>query len=577
MSMQAAGARTVRSGVPAGVRQIRLGSGLVLMTYVGLHLSNHAMGNISLAWMERVLLLQKFIWQGVIGTTALYSALSVHFVLGLWALYERRRVHWTAEELLQLGLGLAIPPLIANHLAVTRVAFTALGLNKGYAQELYSFWIASPFLGRAQLVLLVVAWTHGCLGMWFWLRMQRWFTPIRSVLLVAAVLLPVLALLGYFQAGRAVVELAKDPAWRAIATPPTLVGTPAQNAWLASLRNGFFLFDGIAVGLVLLARLLRSLRERRSGRFRVLYPGGQRPVVPIGLSVLEVSLISGIPHATACGGRGRCTLCRVRVMGEGLPLPAEAERRVLARLGVAPDQVRLACQLRPRRDLSVIPLVPPEAQRAFLHRRQAGLESQERFLVHMFVDMRDSTRFAATRMPHDTVFLLGRFIGAVSAAVLEAGGVPNQFLGDGILAIFGLTAPPRTACLQSLAALGGVARNIRVLGTLLEQELDTPLRFGIGMQCGRTIIGEIGFRNHVTVTGLGDPPNVASRLQGLSRELGCEAVVAEDIFSMAGLSGAALPPHQAQLRGRADAVPARLFFAIERDLALLHGEAPAPA
>src|SRR5271163_4691430 len=132
--------------IPA-VRTVRLASGLVLFTYVGLHLLNHSLGNISLAWMERGLLVQKFIWQGVLGTTALYSALAVHFVLGLSAFYERRRVHWTPAEAMQLLLGLAVPPLLANHLAVTRIAFASFGLNKGYAQELYSFWIASPPLG----------------------------------------------------------------------------------------------------------------------------------------------------------------------------------------------------------------------------------------------------------------------------------------------------------------------------------------------------------------------------------------------------------------------------------------------
>jgi adenylate cyclase len=153
-----------------GLRRIRLCSGLVLFTYVSLHLTNHALGNVSLEVMERGLLVQKFIWQGWIGTTALYLALTGHFFLGLYALYERRRMHWTPPELVQLLLGLAVPPLLANHLAATRVAFTAFGLNKGYAQEFYSFWIASPTLGWIQLTLLVVAWLHGCLGIMFWLR-----------------------------------------------------------------------------------------------------------------------------------------------------------------------------------------------------------------------------------------------------------------------------------------------------------------------------------------------------------------------------------------------------------------------
>ncbi|MGH7153917.1 MAG: adenylate/guanylate cyclase domain-containing protein, partial [Acetobacteraceae bacterium] len=65
---------------PSGIRTVRLISGVVLFTYVGLHLLNHSLGNISLDWMERGLLVQKFIWQGILGTAALYTALGVHFI-----------------------------------------------------------------------------------------------------------------------------------------------------------------------------------------------------------------------------------------------------------------------------------------------------------------------------------------------------------------------------------------------------------------------------------------------------------------------------------------------------------------
>ncbi len=219
------------------------------------------------------------------------------------------------------------------------------------------------------------------------------------------------------------MALAQDPVWRAAATRPDLVGTPVETVWLADLRNGFPATDGVALLLVLLARAIRALRDRRAGRVNILYPDGRRAVVPLGFSLLEASRVAGIDHASPCGGRGRCSLCRVRVAAR-MPLPAvtRSERRILDQLGLDPDIVRLACLLRPEDDIAVIPLIPPEAATALLHRRQSGVAPEERFLVHLFVDMRDSTRFAATRLPHDSVFILGRFIACVSAAVLEAGG-----------------------------------------------------------------------------------------------------------------------------------------------------------
>lgn len=562
-------ASVIRRLRPSGLRQVRLCSGLVLLCYVSLHLTNHALGNFSLAVMERGLLVQKFIWQGWIGTTALYAALTTHFLLGLHALYERRRLHWTPPELAQLLLGLAVPPLLANHLAVTRIAFAEFDLNKGYAQELYSFWIAAPGLGDIQLTLLIVAWLHGCLGIAFWLRVKPWFARLRAPLLAVAVLLPVLALLGYLQAGREVVALAQDPVWRAAATAPSRTGTPQQNLWLTNLRNDFLLFDGAALVLVVLARFARAAIERRRGRICVSFPDGQRQHVPLGFSVMEASLLAGIPHAGLCGARARCSLCRVRVLGSpSLPPPEEPEHRVLARLQADPQQIRLACQLRPRCNVAVLPLVPPDAQAAFLHRRQQRAMPSERFIAVMVVDMRGSTQLAAARLPFDNVFILGRFVAAISAAVVQAGGTPNQFLGDGVLAIFGLQSDARSACRQAVTAVALVARNIRLLNVALEHELAGPIDFGVGVHCGQAVVGEIGFGDHVAFTALGDAPNVASRLEALTKDLGCEAVVSDDVLHHGGLGAKmlTLESHLASLRGRSEPVPVRVVRDIGRDL-----------
>jgi adenylate cyclase len=541
------------------IRSVRLYSGLVLFAYITTHLLNHALGNQSLAWAEQGLLVQKFIWQSRPGMIALYGALLVHFALGLWALYERRRVHWTLSEVLQLGLGLAIPPLLANHVAGSGVAGAVFGFDKGYAQILYAFWFTAPFFGWVNMALLVVAWAHGCIGLYFWLRLKPAFPRAKSWLFMASVLIPVLALLGFARAGHEVSDLADDPAWVAAITAPRFVGTPAQAAWAAALRDGFLAADAIALGLIALARLVRTLRDRRGGLVRISYPDGQHSAVPLGFSVLEASRLAGIPHASPCGGRARCSLCRIRIPSNAaLPVPSETERALLDRVGLDPARVRLACQVRPRDDLAVIPLVPSGAQSTFLYRGDGGIPPQERFLVHMFVDLRDSMRLAATRPPHDSVFVVGRFIAGVSSAVVEAGGVPNQFLGDGLLALFGLHTDERTACRQALAAIGLVARNVARLNALLENELGQKLRFGIGVHCGATIVGEIGFRDHVTFTGLGDPPNVASRLQALTKEIGCEALVSEDVFVAAGVPGDGLEAQQATLRGRDAPIAVRI-------------------
>src|SRR6202167_6533847 len=245
------------------LRQTRLATGLVLYVYVTLHFSNHALGNISIGAMESGLAVQKLIWQSPPGAVILYASLLTHMSLGCWALYERRRFRWTRLEATQLVLGLSIPFLLANHVIGTRVALSEFGLEKGYAQELVGFWVNSPLLGALQAVLLLIVWIHGCLGIHFWLRLKPFYPRVKEPLLAAAVLLPTLALLGYYRGGEHTLLLVQDPAWRARNLSPGHIGTPAQNAVLLDERTRLLVALAAALAATILARGFRRGQEDR--------------------------------------------------------------------------------------------------------------------------------------------------------------------------------------------------------------------------------------------------------------------------------------------------------------------------
>ncbi len=543
---------------PTFLRKLRLATGLTLFTYVTLHLTDHALGNVSIAWMEAGLVWQKLLWQGVIGTAALYFALATHFSLGLYAFYERRHFGWTVAEVVQIVLGLSVPLLLLNHLFVTRISFAVFGTEKGYAQELYSFWVGNTFLGGVQVAGLIVAWIHGCIGVGLWLRLKRWFPRAAPFLLCVAVLLPVLALLGFFQGGRRVLDLVHDPAWRAANLAAWQVGVPAANAQLTHWRNLSLLAYFAALGLIVLARLVRALRERRGRTVVVTYPGGQRARVPRGFSVLEASRAARVPHASLCGGRARCSTCRIRIvagtLGQPPPLPGEQAvlERVRAGLGV-----RLACQLRPTGDISVAPLLPPGGAAARL-RGPAPRIGEERFIVALVADMRNSVRLAETRLPFDAVFIIDRFIAALGEAVTAAGGQASNFTGDGLIATFGLSVPPPEACRQALAALALIGRNVARLNRALLAEMTEPIAFGVGLHASHAVVGEIGYAASRGFTTLGDATNVAARLEALCKDFACEAVVSEEVCRRALLPRDDLALHEASLRGRSAPVAVRI-------------------
>jgi adenylate cyclase len=224
---------------------------------------------------------------------------------------------------------------------------------------------------------------------------------------------------------------------------------------------------------------------------------------------------------------------------------------VLARVGAgANPAIRLACQLRPQADVAVIPLLPANVGADFVRNRSRVNIGEERYIVSMFIDMRGSTRLAEARLPFDIVFLINRFLEAASQAVVDAGGQPNQFVGDGLLALFGLDTDPASACRQAVRAASMVASNVEYMNHQFAAELQEPIQFGIGIHAGEVIIGDIGFRDHTVFTALGDAVNVAARLQDMTKTLGCTVIVSEEVCKNAGIAPDKLTRTDVSIRGR---------------------------
>jgi adenylate cyclase len=543
-----------------GLRQVRLVSGSILFAYLVSHFLNHALGNISLEALALGVNWHTAFWQFPPVTFIFYGACIVHSALGIWALYQRRQFGWKAIEPLQLVLGLSIPFLILAHIVGVRLGQTLYGHEKLYPQELYLFFISARQRLLPMLTVLIIAWVHGCIGLYFWLRLRSFFKRAAPFLLAAAVLIPTLALLGIYQGGRNVIADSNDPVWRHDNLSVQHVGTAPQGDMLDRITGGMTIGYVGLLALVLLARGARAILERRGGMISLSYGNGRTVRVPKGLSVLEASLRHNVPHASVCGGRARCSTCRIRIIGDcsDLPEPSPREAFVLGRVGSADPSVRLACQLKPTTDLSFFQLFTPHTMSANAHASSPTRIGQERYLVSLFVDMRGSTQLAETRLPFDTVFIVNRFLGAVSQAVIENGGQPNQFVGDGMLALFGLASSRQQACRQALRASAQIGKHIEELSEFLSHDLPEPIRFGIGIHGGEVIVGDIGYRDHMVFTALGDAVNVAARLQDMTKLLGCEAIFSDEVRITAGLAADALPEQEVAIRGRNEPMTVRM-------------------
>ena len=546
---------------PAAVTpgRIRLVSGLWLLFYAATHLLNHALGLVSLAAAEGGRMIFLGFWRLPGIELTLLAALLAHTLLGIWTLWQRRSLRMSANEALQLALGGLIPIYLTGHALGTGWLHRCCGLEDSYSYFLARAW---PNGAGSQTMLVLVVWLHGTIGLHYWLRLRPGYRRLQPWLLMAATLLPVLALAGFVSAGREVAaSRALDPlAWAEMALRqhwPTedvreaLADGPAR--WIV---RGFFGLVAFVAGL----RALRWLWLRRHN-IRLTYPGGREISVARGLTILEASRLMGIPHASVCGGRGRCSTCRVRI-GQGrelLPLPSPAERRVLTRIAAAPD-VRLACQVRPVADLVVTPLMPATATTEDVLSSMAPSHGVEREIVVLFADLRGFAQLSEGRLPYDTVFILNRYFRAMGGAIELSGGLVDKFIGDGIMALFGLACSPAAAAREALAATRGMALALSALNRELAVELDQPLRMGMGVHLGPVILGEMGHGPAASLTAIGDTVNVASRLEALTKELDCQLVVSEAVTQRAGVVLADHPRQEVDLRGRAGRLEIRLVL-----------------
>jgi adenylate cyclase len=313
-------------------------------------------------------------------------------------------------------------------------------------------------------------------------------------------------------------------------------------------------------------------------KMAIRYTGGPIVKVPRGPTLLEISRMNGIPHAAVCGGRARCSTCRVRIDdgAESIAAPTYPEAVTLASIA-APKNVRLACQVRPENSMTVTRLLRPAStgpQAVDLH--EADAVGVEKTLAVMFLDLREFTQLSQSRLPYDIVFILNEFFAATGSAIHTHGGWIDKFLGDGLLAIFGQFHGVEVGCRQALRAARAIDLALDHVNAKLGAELGRPLRVGMGVHAGPLLLGRIGYGEAVDLTVVGNAVNVASRLEALSKEKGLQIVMSADVARYAGCLEDAGQVATVSVRGvgepmevvgaaRGRDLPASILFSAEED------------
>jgi len=186
----------------------RLASGLVLFAFVLTHYLNHALGLVSLEAMEDAQVLRTAAWRSWPGTILLYGAFAAHIGFALAKLVTRRTWRMPPWEAAQVGLGLAIPFLLVGHIVANRGLSVVADYEDWYRNTLRQLW---PHAVWRQSLLLLIVWLHGTIGLHHWLGTRAWYARWAPTLLVAAVIVPTLALTGWIEGARRAAMMGFGP------------------------------------------------------------------------------------------------------------------------------------------------------------------------------------------------------------------------------------------------------------------------------------------------------------------------------------------------------------------------------
>lgn len=252
-------------------------------------------------------------------------------------------------------------------------------------------------------------------------------------------------------------------------------------------------------------------------------------------TILHASLRAGVPHVHACGGRARCSTCRVIILGGETACHArnEKEQKLAQALHFSP-QIRLACQTQITDDVICRRLVLDEQDLQLAHSDFAnaaiGPVGDERRLVTLFADIRDFTSMAEALPPYDVMHILNRYFIEMGKAIEQHGGIINNYMGDGLLALFGVNGGSGLA-LGAVSAGLSMLKSVEALQTYFRSAYRIELSIGIGIHIGNAVIGRVGASNSTRLTVIGDAVNLASRIEAANKENGTRLLISEDTLA----------------------------------------------
>ena len=248
-----------------------------------------------------------------------------------------------------------------------------------------------------------------------------------------------------------------------------------------------------------------------------------------GETILQTAARNGIPHVSACGGEGNCTTCRLLVL-EGIEncSPETDAELSLKEKAHTTEEFRLACQTTINDDVVVRRLVLNKDDiESISEKGISGRLGETKQIAILFSDIRGFTPFSEKLTPYDVVFILNRYFSRMVKAVEDNQGTVDNYIGDGMVAIFGLhneENPAKYAVRSALEMCSEMDDMKPYLKTMYGQDFD----IGVGIHWGHAVVGDIGAGKSKRLTAIGDAMNFASRVESANKQFQSRVLISEE-------------------------------------------------
>ncbi len=268
---------------------------------------------------------------------------------------------------------------------------------------------------------------------------------------------------------------------------------------------------------------------------QITYLGINQSVVTSGAedSLLEISIENKIPHLHECGGNGNCTTCRIRIIeGAQNVNPKTSIEKSTSDARKWDPSIRLACQCYPKGDVKLQRLIWSSGE---VNKLQTELvpegKAEERPIAILFCDLRNFTKLSSQNANFDLAYMLNHFYTALSEPILMNNGIIYQYVGDEIIGVFGTAGGMRQKnCTDAIRAAIGMQYALDRLNKIELKDFKVKLEMGIGINYGRAFVGHLGHPTHRQFSVIGDPVNIASRIQSKTRQTEAKILISNTVL-----------------------------------------------